>query len=113
MTTFPNSPRLLRGAIVLVNPDSAAIQRLIVLQFNPETLTRSFQIKSLAGESGDRSETLRLMGPLVKWYFSNLMVNAELEIILWSCSICMLAYCCPKRLGLDKSENSAHLSFYE
>ncbi len=66
MSTFPNSPRLLRGAIVLVNPDSAAIQRLIVLQYNPETLTRSFQIKSLAGESGDRSEALRLTGPPVE-----------------------------------------------
>lgn len=32
MTAFPGSPRLLRGGIVLIDPDSSAIQRIIVLQ---------------------------------------------------------------------------------
>lgn len=32
MTTFPGSPRLLRGGIVLIDPDTAAVQRIIARQ---------------------------------------------------------------------------------
>jgi hypothetical protein len=41
MSAFPNSPRLVKGGIVLVDPDSGAVQKIIVLQYNPDTLTRS------------------------------------------------------------------------
>jgi hypothetical protein len=63
MTTFPGSPRLIKGGIVIIDPETSALKRIIALQYNPETLTRSFQIKSLGGESSDRSEALRLTGP--------------------------------------------------
>ena len=43
MTTFPGAPRLVRGGIVLIDPDSGAVKRVIVLQYNPDTLTRSLQ----------------------------------------------------------------------
>ena len=36
MTTFSNSPRLLKGAILLIDPASARVRRMIVLQYNPE-----------------------------------------------------------------------------
>ena len=65
MSTFPNSPRLIKGGIVLLNPDNGAVQRIITLQYNPDTLTRSLQIKA-SGEGGDRSEALRLSGPPVE-----------------------------------------------
>jgi len=65
MTTFPNSPRLIKGGIVLIDPDGGAVQRIIVLQYNPDTLSRSLQIKALS-EGGDRSEALRLTGPPVE-----------------------------------------------
>jgi hypothetical protein len=67
MTTFPRSPRLLKGGIVLLDPQSAAIQGVIALQYNPDTLSRSFQIQGV-GEGGDRSEALRLRGPAVETY---------------------------------------------
>ena len=38
MTTFPNSPRLLKGGIVLIDPESGAVKRVIALQYNPDTL---------------------------------------------------------------------------
>lgn len=63
MTTFPNSPRLLKGGIVLIDPSSSAVQRIIALQYNPDTLTRTLQIKGVGAEGGDRSEALRLKGP--------------------------------------------------
>lgn len=68
MTTFPNSPRLLKGGIVLLNPETAVVRRIISLRYNPDTLTRSLQIQGVNAEGGgtDRSEILRLKGPPVE-----------------------------------------------
>jgi hypothetical protein len=63
MNTFPGSPRLLKGGIVLVDPDNGTILRVIPLQYNPDTLSRSLQIRGTTGESADRVEALRLTGP--------------------------------------------------
>ena len=74
MTTFSGSPRLLKGGIVLIDPDSGAVQRVIALQYNPDTLTRTLQPKTL-GESADRSEVLRLKGPPVE----TIKLDAEID----------------------------------
>lgn len=74
MTTFPNSPRLLKGGIVLIDPDSGAVQRVIALQYNPDTLTRSLAPKTPA-EGADRSEALRLKGPPVE----TIKLEAEID----------------------------------
>jgi len=63
MDTFPGAPLLLKGGIVLIDPDTSAVLRIIPLQYNPETLSRSLQIRGTTGESGDRLEALRLTGP--------------------------------------------------
>lgn len=47
---------------------------VIVLQYNPDTLTRSFKIKSIE-EGGDRSEALRLTGPPVE----TIKLDAEID----------------------------------
>lgn len=62
----PDSPRLLKGGIALINSETANVERLIALQYNPETLTRTVQIKGVSGESGDHVEALRLKGPPVE-----------------------------------------------
>jgi hypothetical protein len=74
MTNFPNSPRLLKGGIVLIDPSSGAVQRIITLQYNPDTLSRTLQIKALA-ESGERSDALRLTGPPVE----TIKLDAEID----------------------------------
>lgn len=66
MTTFPNSPRVLKGGVVLIDPVSARVQRIISLQYNPETLSRSLQVQTTTGENGDRSEPMRFKGPPVE-----------------------------------------------
>jgi len=76
MTTFPRSPRLLRGGLVLIDPGTGQVQRIIALQYNPDTLTRTLQIKGVGVESGDRSEALRLKGPPVE----TLKLDAEIDI---------------------------------
>jgi hypothetical protein len=74
MSSFPGSPRLLKGGIVLIDPQTSAVLRIIALQYNPDTLTRSLQIKGV-GESADRSEALRLKGPPVE----TLKLEAEID----------------------------------
>jgi hypothetical protein len=74
MTTFPGSPRLLKGGIVLIDPGTSAVQRIIALQYNPDTLTRTLQVKGVGAEGGDRSEALRLKGPPVE------TINLDAEI---------------------------------
>jgi hypothetical protein len=65
MTTFPGSPRVLKGGIVLIDPNTSVVERVIALQYNPDTLTRTLQIKALA-EGADRSDAMRLTGPPVE-----------------------------------------------
>jgi len=74
MTTFPNSPKLLKGGIVLIDPESGAVLRIIALQYNPDTLSRTLQVKGI-GEGGDRSQALRLTGPPVE----TLKLDAEID----------------------------------
>jgi hypothetical protein len=62
MTTFPGSPRLLKGAIIgldLANP----LASIVVFQYNPDTLTRRLEPRTMGGTEGDKSEALRLTGP--------------------------------------------------
>jgi hypothetical protein len=75
MSTFPNSPRLLKGGLVLLDADSGAVQRVIALQYNPDTLTRSLQVQGAATEGGDRSEALRLKGPPIE----SIKLDAEID----------------------------------
>lgn len=65
MSTFPNSPRLIKGGIVLLNPDTSTVIRTITLQYNPDTLSRTLQPQATK-EGGDRSEVLRLTGPPIE-----------------------------------------------
>jgi len=61
---------------VLLDPTSFALlpNGIIVLQYNPDTLTRSLKIKG-AEEGGDRSEALRLTGPPVE----TIKLEAEID----------------------------------
>ena len=74
MSSFPNSPRIVKGGLVLIDPESARVQRVISLQYNPDTLTRSLQVQSM-GEGADQSEALRLKGPAVE----TLKLEAEID----------------------------------
>jgi hypothetical protein len=75
MTTFPNSPKLLKGGIVLIDPVTSAVRRIVALQYNPDTISRTLQVQGVGAESGDRSEALRLKGPPVE----TIKVEAEID----------------------------------
>ncbi|CAB3803392.1 hypothetical protein LMG28688_05778 [Paraburkholderia caffeinitolerans] len=76
MSAFPGSPRVLKGGIVLLDPDQFTLlpNGIIVLQYNPDTLSRTLKIKG-AEEGGDRSEALRLTGPPVE----TIKLDAEID----------------------------------
>ena len=65
MSSFPNSPRLTKGAIIgidLFNPLSSVIS----FQYNPDTFTRTLQPQGMGNQSGDKSEAIRLKGAPVE-----------------------------------------------
>src|SRR5580698_5730451 len=75
-TGFPNSPRLVKGGIVTLDPDTSVVQNVIALQYNPDSVSRTLQIQSLPGGSdGVRVDVLRLRGPAIE----TIKVEAELE----------------------------------
>lgn len=60
MTTFPGSPRLVKGAIVGIDPFNP-LASIILFQYNPKTMTRRLQAATPQGEAA-RSEVQRLSG---------------------------------------------------
>lgn len=75
MTTFPGSPKLLKGGIVLLDPDTGLPVQTIVLQYNPDTLTRTLQAQGIGPEPGDRLEALRLKAPPIE----TVKIEAEMD----------------------------------
>ena len=61
MTSFPNSPRLQKGAIIGLDPFNP-LASVIVFQYNPDTMTRTITAQTTGGNA-DRGEALRLKGP--------------------------------------------------
>jgi hypothetical protein len=76
MSAFPNSPRLVRGGIVTMDPDTAAVKSVIALQYNPDSLTRTLQVQAVpGGQDGVRVDALRLRGPAIE----TIKLEAELD----------------------------------
>ncbi|HEY0558270.1 MAG TPA: hypothetical protein VGG20_28725 [Thermoanaerobaculia bacterium] len=60
MSTFPGSPRLIKGAVVGIDPFNP-LASVILFQYNPETMSRSLEAQ-IGSDGGSRSEVLRLKG---------------------------------------------------
>lgn len=72
----PLSPRLVKGGLVTLDPDTSVVTGVIALQYNPDSLSRSMQIQSLpGGTDGVRVDVLRLRGPAVE----TIKLEAELD----------------------------------
>src|SRR5262245_57786289 len=66
MTGLTTSPKLIKSGLVLIDADTAQVQRIIALQYNSDTLTRKLQAQEAGGESSDRTEPTRFKGPAVE-----------------------------------------------
>jgi len=72
--TSPLAPRLLKGGLVQLDPASGRVLRVIALQYNPDSLTRTLAVQAV-GETGDRSTALRLKGAAVE----TIKLEAEID----------------------------------
>jgi len=76
MTGFTRSPKLIKGGLVVLDPNSGAVRRTIALQYNPDTLTRSYEVQGVGGESGgERAQPFRLKGPAIE----SIHLDAEID----------------------------------
>lgn len=75
-TSSPISPRLVKGGIVTLDPNTTTVQSVIALQYNPDSLSRTLQIQSMpGGQDGVRVDALRLRGPAIE----TIKLEAELD----------------------------------
>jgi hypothetical protein len=68
MSSFPGSPKLLKGGLVLIDADSGRLLSVISLQYNSDSLSRTLQVQAAGGETGNRVEPLRFKGPAVETF---------------------------------------------
>ena len=67
------SPLLVKGAILVLEPNTGIPLSTINFEYNPETIKRSLQPQSV-GDQPDRTEVLRLKGPPIE------TITCEIEI---------------------------------
>lgn len=72
MTSFSGSPRVMKGALVGLDPFNP-LASVVVFQYNPDTMTRTLQPQAAGG--GARSETLRLKGAPIE----NIRLDVEID----------------------------------
>src|SRR3954452_16800419 len=72
----PLSPRLVKGGIVTMDPDTTAVRSVIALQYNPDSVSRTLQIQAVqGGQDGTRVDAMRIRGPAVE----TIKIEAELD----------------------------------
>jgi hypothetical protein len=68
VSSFPGSPKLLKGGLVLVDADSGRVLSVISLQYNSDSLSRTLQVQAAGADGGNRVEPLRFKGPAVETF---------------------------------------------
>jgi hypothetical protein len=74
MTSFPGSPRLLKGALVALDPFNP-LASVIAFQYNPAQLTRTLAARG-PREGGDRGEAMRLAGAPTETFKLDVEIDA-------------------------------------
>jgi hypothetical protein len=72
------SPQLVKGGLVVLDATTGAILRTIALQYNPDSLSRSYQVQGAGADGasgGERAQPFRLKGPAVE----TIKVEAEID----------------------------------
>ncbi|UCH58798.1 MAG: hypothetical protein JSV61_11335 [Anaerolineales bacterium] len=75
MSTYAHGPRLVKGAIIVIDPVSQQRQN-IAFQYNPDTLKRSLQPQVLGGEQGQASQAVRFTGAPVETINLDVIIDA-------------------------------------
>ena len=69
--SLSSSPHLVKGGLVVLDALSGAVKRTIALQYNPDTLSRSYQVQGV----GERAQPFRLKGPAIE----TIKLEAEID----------------------------------
>jgi len=65
--TLTSSPRLIKGALVVMAPGGGAIRNTINVQYNPDQISHTYQVQGVGGDGGgERAQPFRLKGPAVE-----------------------------------------------
>jgi hypothetical protein len=72
----PITFKVLKAGLLRIDADTGAVLNVVPLQYNPDSVSRSFQPKGASGD-GDRGEGLRLTGPPVE----TITLEAELDAV--------------------------------
>jgi hypothetical protein len=75
MTSFPGSPRIIKGALIgidIFNP----LASVVVFQYNPDTMTRKLEARAVTQE-GERGESMRLTGAPKETITLNIEIDAS------------------------------------
>lgn len=76
MTGLTASPKVIKGGLIVMAPGGGAVRNTIALQYNPDTLTRSYQVQGVGGDGGgERAQPFRLKGPAVE----SIKLEAEID----------------------------------
>jgi hypothetical protein len=62
MSTFLGSPKVMKGAIIGLDPANP-LASVIIFQYNPDALTRTLTAQTAGSDNADKGEALRLKGP--------------------------------------------------
>ena len=74
--TLTASPKLLKGGLIVLTPDGSRARRVIALQYNPDSLSRSYQVQGVGGEGGgERAQPFRLKGAAIE----SIKLDAEID----------------------------------
>jgi hypothetical protein len=75
MSSFPGSPRLVKGAIVGIDPFNP-LASVVSFQYNPDTMTRQIEAQTTGDSGGDRGEALRLKGAPIETITLDIEIDA-------------------------------------
>jgi Contractile injection system tube protein len=74
--SLSSSPKLIRAGLVILAPGGGAPRQTLALQYNPESLSRSYQVQGSGGDAGaERATPFRLKGPALE----TLKLDAEID----------------------------------
>ena len=106
MSSFPNSPRLQKGALLGLDPFNP-LASIIPFQYNPETLSRTLRARTTPASGGSGSapgEAMRLAGPPEESF--------KLEVVLDATDLMEKADAITGQLGIHPQLASLEMLLY-
>ena len=74
--SLSTSPKLIKGGLVILAAGGNTARQTIALQYNPESLSRSYQVQGSGGDGGaERAMPFRLKGPAIE----SIKLDAEID----------------------------------